>query len=71
MLKDKVDTSTKGKDTIGCVVDLNITENRRNETKIIERKIVQYFNSQTKQINYEDKKVILNRILSGLLIKDI
>ena len=45
MLKNKQNTSTKGKDTIGCVVDLNITENRRNETKIIERKIVQYFKS--------------------------
>ena len=71
MLKGKLDTSTKGKDTIGCVVDLNITKNRRNATKIIERKIVQYFNNQTKQIIYEDKKVTLNIILSDLLVKDI
>ena len=46
-----------------CVVDLNITKNERNEIKIIARKIVEYFNSWTKYINYEDKKVMLDGIL--------
>ena len=37
---------------------MNITKNGRNETKIIERKIVEYFNSRTKQMSYEDRNVI-------------
>ena len=40
MLKGMLDTSIEGQDSIGCVVDLNITENGRNETKIKEREIV-------------------------------
>ena len=35
MLKDNVDTSTKGKESVGCDVDLNMTENGSNETRII------------------------------------
>ena len=34
MLKSKQKTSTKGKDSVNCVVDLNVNENGRNETKI-------------------------------------
>ena len=71
MLKDKLDISTKGKDNIGYDVDLNIIENGRNETKIRQRKIVEYFNSLTKHINFEDKKVIVNGILIDLSIKAI
>ena len=47
MLKDNVDTSTKDKDSIGCDVDMNITKNGSNETTIIERKVVDYFNVLT------------------------
>ena len=65
MLKGKLDTSTKEYRSNGCVVDLN------NITKIIKRKIVEYFNCLTKQISYEKKKVILNGILIYQLIKDI
>ena len=57
MFKGKLDTSTKEYRSNGCVVDLN------NITKIIKRKIVEYFNCLTKQISYEKKKVILNGIL--------
>ena len=51
--------------------DLNITENGRNETKIIARKIVEYFNSSTKHTGYEDEKVALDGVLSDLSIEDI
>ena len=44
MSKDKKYTSTKGKDSIGYDVGLNTTENVSNETTIIERKVVDYFN---------------------------
>ena len=54
MLKDKVDTSTKGKDSIGCDVDLNITENGSLETSIIERKVVDYFNNLIKHIRRQE-----------------
>ena len=37
MLKDNVDTSTKDKDSIGCDVDMNITGNGSNGTRIVER----------------------------------
>ena len=50
---------------------MNSTENGRNEITIIERKIVEYFNILTKQIRYEDNKVILNGILNDPSIKDI
>ena len=49
-------TLTKGKDSIGCDIGLNITENGSNATTIIERKVVDYFNVQTKHISNEDKK---------------
>ena len=72
MLKDKVDTSTKGNDSIGCDVDLNTTENGSLETGIIERKVLDYFwNNLTKHIKNEDKKVILNGILNDPSINDI
>ena len=44
MLKDKKDTFTKGKDSIGCDIGLNTTKNGSNETTIIERKVVDYVN---------------------------
>ena len=71
LINDKLDASTKWKDNIDCVVDLNITENGRNETKLIETRIVEFFNIVTKHISYEDRKVILNGILSDPSIKDI
>ena len=71
MLKDKLDISTKGKDNIGYDVDLNIIENGRNETKIIARKIVEYFNSLSKHTDYQEKKVMLNENLNDLCIKDL
>ena len=70
-LKDKKDTSPKGKDSIGCDVDLNAIENGSNETTIIERKVVDYFNVLTKHISNEDKKVILYGILNDPLIKEL
>ena len=64
MLKGKLDTSTKSKDDTNCDVDLEITENGRNESKIIVERFQDYFNSLTKHMSYEDKKIILNGILS-------
>ena len=57
MLKDKKDASTSGKLGIGCDEDAD------NETTIIGRKIVAYFNDLTKHTSNEGKKVILYRIL--------
>ena len=71
MLKNKKDTSIKGKDSIGCDVDLNTTEMGSNETTIIERKVVDYFNVLTKHINNEDMKVIFSGILNDPSIKEL
>ena len=71
MLKSKLDTSSKGKDSTSCDTDLNVIENGRNETKIIARKIVEYFNSLSKHTDYQEKKVMLNENLNDLCIKDL
>ena len=49
----------------------NISEDERHEKNSTMRKIVEYFNSLTKQTNYHEKKVILNGILNYQSIKDI
>ena len=69
MFKDKKDTSTSGKLGIGCDKDLNTTHNADNETTIIGRKVVSYFNDLTKHTSNEDNKVILNRILNDPSIR--
>ena len=46
MLKGKLDTSTKDNGSTSCAMDPNnVTEHGRNETMLIQRKIVDYFNS--------------------------
>ena len=72
MLKDKKDTdSTKDKDGLNCGEDLNTTENQDNETIIIGRKVVAYFNDLTKHTSNEDKKVILDSILNDPSIREL
>ena len=61
MFKDKKDASTKGQDGLNCDEDLNTTENADNETIIIGRKVIAYFNDLTKHTSTKKKKVILNR----------
>ena len=58
MLKDKKDTSTNSNDGLGGYEDVNTTD---NETTIIQRKVLAYFNDLTKHTSTKQKKVILNR----------
>ena len=53
MFKDKKDASTKGQDGLNCDEDLNTTENADNETIIIGRKVIAYFNDLTKHTSNE------------------
>ena len=71
MLKNKKYTTTKCKDGIGCDEDLNTTQNVDNETIIIGRKVVAYFNDPTKQTYNEHNKPILNRILNDPSIREL
>ena len=63
LLKDTKATISKGKDSLA--------ENASNATTIIERKVVDYFNVQTKHISNEEKKVVLYGILNDPSIKDL
>ena len=63
LLKDTKATISKGKDSLA--------ENASNATTIIERKVVDYFNVQTKHITNEEKKVVLYGILNDPSIKDL
>ena len=48
---------------------LHISEDERHENNSTMRKIVEYFNSLTKQTDYHEKKAILNGILNYHTIK--
>ena len=63
LLKDTKATLSKGKDSLA--------ENVSNATTIIERKVVDYFNVQTKHISNEEKKVVLYGICNDPSIKDL
>ena len=49
----------------------DISEDERHENNSTMRKIVEYFNCLTKQIDYHEKKVILNVILNYHTVKDL
>ena len=50
---------------------LNITNNEIYETKILKRKIVEYFNNIAEYINYEEKKLKMRKAMGENLYDDV